>query len=77
MKMANNSAIWQHAAHITTNCYLLAAEQESYQTAYLLTKTLKNFLKNSQKNGPVRRRRKKDTIERDTAGGRTRQEIAK
>ena len=40
--MANTvvSYIWQRAVH-TTNHYLLAAKQESYQKAYLLVSTKK------------------------------------
>ena len=39
---ANTSAIWQHAAH-TTDQFLLAAKQEAYKKAYLLTKNIEEF----------------------------------
>ena len=39
---ANTSAIWQHAAH-TTDQLLLAAKQEPYKKAYLLTKNIEEF----------------------------------
>ena len=39
---ANISAIWQHGAH-TTDQLLLAAEQELYEKAYLLTKNIEEF----------------------------------
>ena len=54
--MANTTATWQHAARSTTNYHLLAAKQELYQKAYLLTKNMEElFEKESQKNEPVRR----------------------
>ena len=40
---ANTSAVWQHAAHTTDNLLLLAAKQESYKKAYLLTKNIEEF----------------------------------
>ena len=39
---ANTSAIWQHAAH-TTDQLLIAAKQEPYKKAYLLTKNIEEF----------------------------------
>ena len=39
---ANTSAIWQHAAH-TTDQLLLAAKQEPYKKAYLLTNNIEEF----------------------------------
>ena len=39
-----------------TNLLLLAAKQESYKTAYLFTKILKNFLEKVQKKGPAGRK---------------------
>ena len=42
-----------------TNLLLLAAKQESYKTAYLFTKILKNFLEKVQKKGPAGRKKKK------------------
>ena len=40
--MANTSIIWQQAAH-TTNCYLLAAQQEPYKNVKLLVKNVGEF----------------------------------
>ena len=37
---ANTSAIWQHAAHTSDR---LAAKQEPYKKAYLLTKNIQQF----------------------------------
>ena len=37
---ANTSAIWQHAAYTSDQLLLLAAKQEPYKKAYLLTKTI-------------------------------------
>ena len=39
---ANTSAIWQHAAH-TTDQLLLAAKQEPYKKAYLLSNNIEEF----------------------------------
>ena len=53
-----------------TNLLLLAAKQESYKTAYLFTKILKNFLEKVQKKGPAgRKKKKKGKIERVTGLG--------
>ena len=61
-----------------TNLLLLAAKQQSYKKAYLLTKILKNFLGKVQKNGPAGRKKRKDKTERVIGlGRRTRQEIVK
>ena len=49
--MENISAIWQQIAH--TNYHLLAAQQEPYKKALLLTKMFKGFLAKSQENGPL------------------------
>ena len=45
--MANTSAIWQH-----TDYHLQAAKLKPYQTAYLLTKTIKEF--SGKKSGECR-----------------------
>ena len=37
---AHSSAIWQHAAHTTTNLLLLASKQEPHNKAYLLMKNM-------------------------------------
>ena len=58
-----------------TNLLLLAAKQEPYKKAYLLTKNIEEFLEKVQKNGPAGR---KDKTERVTGlGRRASEEIAK
>ena len=61
-----------------TNCHLLAAKQEPYQTAYLLTKILKIFLRKVRRMGQKAGKKKEDKIERAMAvGRRTREDILK
>ena len=59
---ANTSAIWQHAAHTTDHLLLLAAKQEPFKTAYLLTKNIEDFSrKNNQENGPAGKKKKRSS----------------
>ena len=65
-KKVITNALWQipvsygSMLHIPpTNYYILAAKQEPYYKAYLLTKKiLKNLLERAQENGPVCRKKR-------------------
>ena len=45
-----------------TNLLLLAARRESYKTAYLFTKILKNFLEKVQENASRQKTRKSERV---------------
>ena len=61
-----------------TNLLLLAAKQEPYEKASLLTKNTKEFSGKIQENGPAGRKKEEEKTERVTGlGRRTREEIVK
>ena len=71
--MENTSATYGSMLQIPpTNYHLVAAKQEKYQKASLLTKMLKKFWKKSQKNGPAGRKktRQKEQWKQEEEGER-------
>ena len=70
-------AAWQHAAHTTDNALLLAAKQEPYKKAYLLTKNVEEYSGKSSGEWTSRQEKKDKTERVRGLGRRTRDEIVK
>ena len=73
----NTSAIWQHAAHSPANLLLLAAKQEPYRKAHLLTKNIEDFLGKKRASRQEKKPRKSDRTWQKNKGGDSKLETSK